>query len=60
MVRARMVAAAFAATLLPSLALAQASAPLSREQVKEETRAAQKAGELTPAGGGAPAAAKTK
>ena len=59
MIRIRMVAAAVAATLFPSLALAQASAPMSREQVKEETRAAQKAGELTPAGGGAAPVAKS-
>ena len=52
MVRVRRLAAAVAATLVPTLALAQASAPLSREQVKQETRAAQKAGELTPAGQG--------
>ena len=39
-------------------ALAQASAPLSRADVKAETRAAEKAGKLTPAGqGGAPVAA---
>ena len=31
---------------------AQASAPVSREQVKAETAAANKAGQLTPAGGG--------
>jgi hypothetical protein len=52
MVRVRTLAAAVAATLLPALALAQASAPLTREQVKAETRAAQKAGQLTPAGQG--------
>lgn len=52
MVPVRMLAIAAVATALPSLALAQASAPLTREQVKEETRAAQKAGQLTPAGVG--------
>ena len=59
MVRVRTLAAAVAATLLPALALAQASAPLTRDQVKAETRAAQQAGEMTPAGGGATPAAKT-
>jgi len=55
MVRVTTIAAVLAATWAPSLALAQAaSAPLSREQVKQETRAAQKAGEMTPAGGGHP------
>jgi hypothetical protein len=37
---------------------AQASAPMSREQVKSDTAAANKAGQLTPAGGG-PAAPKS-
>jgi hypothetical protein len=56
-----MLAAALAATVIPSLALAQASAPLTREQVKAETRAAQKAGQLTPAGqGGARSAAPSQ
>lgn len=55
--RARLLAIAALASA-PSLVLAQASAPLTREQVNAETRAAQKAGELTPAGvGGAKPAA---
>ena len=61
MVRVRMLAAAIAATLVPSLVLAQASAPKTRDEFKAETRAAQQAGELTPAGGGtAPAPKSTK
>ena len=52
MVRISVLAAACVASLASAVALAQASAPMSREQVKAETRAAQKAGELTPAGGG--------
>jgi hypothetical protein len=47
MFRISTLAAACAASLACSVAFAQASAPKSREQVKEETRAAQKAGELT-------------
>ncbi len=51
-------ALAVVATFCWQQALAQASAPLSRADVKAETRAAEKAGKLTPAGqGGAPAAA---
>ena len=51
------LAIAAAASLCAQSAFAQASAPLSRAQVKEETRAAEKAGQLTPAGqGGAPVA----
>ena len=51
------LAIAAAASLCAQSAFAQASAPLSRAQVKAETRAAEKAGQLTPAGqGGAPAA----
>ena len=51
-------ALAVVATLWVQSAMAQASAPLSRADVKAETRAAEKAGKLTPAGqGGAPAAA---
>ena len=47
---------ATAATLAWQSAAAQASAPVSREQRKAETTAANKAGQLTPAGqGGAPA-----
>lgn len=45
-------AAAVAATFCWQSALAQASAPLSRAEVKAETRAAEKAGQLTPAGQG--------
>ena len=77
MARIRMLAAAVAATLLPSLALAQASAPMgaerpttgapgkgsttTRAERKKETLEAQKAHELTPAGGGtAPVAKSTK
>ncbi len=73
----RMLAAALAATLLPSLVLAQASAPMgverpttgtpgkgsttTRAERKKETVEAQKAHELTPAGGGtAPVAKSTK
>ncbi|HTJ04738.1 MAG TPA: hypothetical protein VL624_05290, partial [Caldimonas sp.] len=68
MVKIRMLAAALAATLLPSLALAQASAPIgverpttgapgkgtttTREARRAETVEARKKGELTPAGGG--------
>ena len=51
-------ALAAVATLCWQSAMAQASAPVSRADVKAETRAAEKAGKLTPAGqGGAPAAA---
>jgi hypothetical protein len=39
-------------SLVSSAAFAQASAPLSRAEVKAETRAAEKAGQLTPAGEG--------
>jgi hypothetical protein len=77
MVRTRILAAAVAATLVPSLALAQASAPVgverpttgtpgkgsttTRAERKAETVEAQKARELTPAGGGAgPAPKSTK
>ena len=45
-------AAAVAASVCWQSALAQASAPLTRAQVKAETRAAEKAGQLTPAGQG--------
>jgi hypothetical protein len=45
-------AAAVAATFCWQSAMAQASAPLTRAQVKAETRAAEKAGQLTPAGQG--------
>jgi hypothetical protein len=38
------------ATFASGAALAQASAPLSRAEVKAETRAAEKSGKLTPAG----------
>ena len=58
MVRVRMLAAAVAAILVPALTFAQ-DAQKTREQVKAETRAAQQAGEMTPAGGGATPAAKT-
>jgi hypothetical protein len=48
-------AAAVAASVAWQGALAQASAPVSRADVKAETRALEKAGKLTPAGeGGAP------
>ena len=48
-------ALAMAATLCWESASAQASGPVSREQRKAETAAANKAGKLTPAGqGGAP------
>ena len=77
MVRIRILAAAVAAMLMPSLALAQASAPVgverpttgtpgkgsttTRAERKAETLQAQKAHELTPAGGGtAPVAKSTK
>ena len=51
-------AAVVATTFCWQSAMAQASAPLTRAEVKAETRAAEKAGKLTPAGqGGAPAAA---
>jgi Domain of unknown function (DUF4148) len=51
-------ALAVVATFCWQSAMAQASAPLSRADVKAETRAAEKAGKLTPAGqGGAPVAA---
>jgi hypothetical protein len=49
---------ATASAVAPQLVAAQASAPMSREQVKSETAAANKAGQLTPAGGG-PAAPKS-
>ena len=74
MVRSRMIAAAVAATLIPALALAQASAPMgverpttgtpgkgsttTKEKRKAETMEARKKGELVPAGGGSPAPAK--
>lgn len=51
------VALATVATLAWQDAAAQASGPVSREQRKAETAAANKAGQLTPAGqGGAPTA----
>ena len=51
-------AATVMATFCWQSAMAQASAPLTRSEVKAETRAAEKTGKLTPAGqGGAPAAA---
>lgn len=51
-------ALAVVATFCWQSAMAQASAPLSRAEVKAETRDAEKSGKLTPAGqGGAPAAA---
>ena len=53
MLRIQVLAAAIAATMFTSLAFAQASAPVSRADVKAETRAAEKAGKLTPAGEGA-------
>ena len=74
MVRIRMVAAAVAATLVPTLVLAQASAPMgaerpttgtpgktsmtTKEKRKAETMEARKKGELVPAGGGGPAPSK--
>jgi len=51
MPRFSIIAAACAASFISSVAFAQASSP-SRDQVKAETRAAQKSGDLTPAGGG--------
>jgi hypothetical protein len=54
-----MATIAMAATLTWQSAAAQASAPVSREQRKAETAAANKAGELTPAGGGAAPVAKS-
>ena len=77
MVRTGILAAAVAAMLVPPLALAQASAPVgverpttgtpgkgsttTRAERKAETVEAQKAHELTPAGGGAgPAPKSTK
>ena len=44
--------AVLVASLASSAVLAQASAPLSRTEVKAQTRAAAKAGELMPAGEG--------
>jgi len=52
-------AAALAATFCCQSVLAQASAPLSRADVKAETRAAEKARQLTPAGQGGTPAVKT-
>jgi hypothetical protein len=43
---------AVAASVFAQFALAQASAPVSRADVKAETRAAEKAGKLAPAGEG--------
>jgi len=43
---------AAAASLLCHAAMAQTTAPVSRAEVKAETRAAEKAGKLTPAGEG--------
>jgi hypothetical protein len=54
-----MATAAMAAALTWQSVAAQASAPVSREQRKAETAAANKAGELTPAGGGAAPVAKS-
>src|SRR5690349_12686621 len=51
---------ATAATLAWQSASAQASAPVSREQRKAETAAANKAGQLAPAGGSLPAAKSTE
>jgi hypothetical protein len=52
---------AVAATLAWQSVSAQASAPVSREQRKADTAAANKAGQLTPAGGGeAPKAKSTE
>jgi hypothetical protein len=51
--RTILTATAFAACVLCQAAMAQsASAPMSRAEVKAETRAAEKAGKLTPAGEG--------
>ena len=52
-------ALAVAATLAWQSVSAQASAPVSREQRKADTAAANKAGQLTPAGGGEAPAAKS-
>ena len=52
-------ALAVAATLAWQSASAQASAPVSREQRKADTAAANKAGDLTPAGGGEAPKAKS-
>lgn len=46
------VVAAVAAAMFTQASFAQASAPASRAEVKSETRAAEKAGKLTPAGEG--------
>ena len=54
-----MATVAMAATLTWQSVAAQASAPMTREQVKAETAAANKAGQLTPAGGGTAPAAKS-
>jgi hypothetical protein len=50
--------AAIAVAAVAQTALAQASAPASRAEVKAETRAAEKAGKLTPAGEAATPSAK--
>jgi len=52
-------ALAIAATLAWQSASAQASAPMTRDQRKAETAAANKSGELTPAGGGEAPKAKS-
>lgn len=52
----RTLVALAAAACVGQVAFAQASAPLSRAEVKAETRAAEKARQLTPAGPGSPTA----
>ena len=60
MIRIRFAAvAAIAASLAAPSVFAQASAPVSRAAVKAETRAAEKAGQLTPAGQGSAPTVKT-
>jgi len=57
--RISVLAAALVATTATTFAMAQASAPKTREEVKAETRAAQEAGQMTPAGGGEAPKAKS-
>ena len=53
------IVAAVAAAMFAQASFAQASAPASRAEVKAETKAAEKAGKLTPAGEGAAPVAKS-
>ena len=50
------IVAAVAASMFAQATFAQATAPASRADVKAETKAAEKAGTLTPAGEGIPKA----